>query len=120
MSPDRRFLAVLTPQSAAQVVDPEDGSLLFEFPSDLGDVSDVAFSPDAELLATVTGAGTLTIWRTADWKVELTLGSYEQRISYAAFAPDGEQPTDGGLPVVWSPSVATHPHTRIPRSSSGM
>jgi WD40 repeat protein len=50
----------------------------------------VQFSPDAQLLATVGGDGTLSRWRIADFTVVVTVGSgYQRTTTTFNFSPDG-------------------------------
>ncbi|NIS82526.1 MAG: hypothetical protein GTO14_20485 [Anaerolineales bacterium] len=56
----------------------------------LDDVSDVAFSPDGDLVASASMDGTVRIWRTADGELVRTIEAHEDHVLSLDFSPDGE------------------------------
>lgn len=51
--------------------------------------ANVVFSPDKELLASVTTGGKVTVRRTADWQEVLSFDSHHQGVARLSFSPDG-------------------------------
>jgi WD40 repeat protein len=67
--------------------------------------TDVRLSPDGRRLATLTGAGTVRLFATDDWREVGQLGSATGRIQAFAFSPDGSRlatlSLDAGQIIVW-------------------
>ncbi|WP_220207248.1 caspase family protein [Reticulibacter mediterranei] len=73
----------------------EDRSLLRIFPSHVGVVTSVAFSPDGELVLTGSSDFKARIWETVSGKLLITLEGHSGRIRSVAFSPDGSQVLTG-------------------------
>ena len=54
-------------------------------------VDDVAFSPDADDLATATADGQAQIWRVATWSQAKTFTGHTAAVNSVAFSPDGKK-----------------------------
>jgi WD40 repeat protein len=55
-----------------------------------GLVNDLAFNADGTRMATVSDAGTITIWDTQSWQEILIMPTRDHLLSGVAFAPDGD------------------------------
>jgi WD40 repeat protein len=56
-----------------------------------GRIADLAFSPDAALLATASDDRTIRLWRTSDWSERATLSGHGRAVADLAFSPDGRR-----------------------------
>ncbi len=91
-SPDSRFLAVVSPSSAAAIWDVtgREPRLKFTLAGHTGNTTSVVYRADGSQLATVGWDGQIKLWDAATGKEVFTITALGAKGSYAAaFSPDG-------------------------------
>jgi WD40 repeat protein len=85
--PAQRFVS---PQAASYARGVEDARALFPVQPRYPEAARaLAFSPDGQLLVTVSDRGEVTLWDADGWKERHTLPADPAGVSWVAFAPDG-------------------------------
>jgi WD40 repeat protein len=69
-----------------------------------GDITDVAFSPDGDTIATSGADGTVRLWATGTGVEQILLHGHTGPVSSVAFSPDGDRlvSVGVGLARVWA------------------
>jgi WD40 repeat protein len=89
ISPDNRYLAIVSPYNPIQIWRTRDWSLLYT----VGEPSaspDVVYSPNGEVLASWSDDKKIELWRTKDGSLLSTLTGHSSAISKVVFAPDSK------------------------------
>jgi WD40 repeat protein len=89
-SPDGGFLLVWQ-ENKIQIVNVDTNEIVGNLSGHLGNIYEVAFSPDMTRLATSSGDKTIRIW---DWEYRqelITLSAHDAAVSHVEFSPDGTQ-----------------------------
>src|SRR5262249_59932734 len=68
-----------------------------ELTADTRSARSVAFSPDASLLATGGGEGTITLWDASAWRPRSVLSGHDGQVNCVRFSPDGRTLASTGL-----------------------
>lgn len=90
-SPDGRLLAAGLGDNTIKVWQMEDGRLLHTLRGHTGGVYRVAWSPDGQLLASVSPYDkTIRVWRVQDGQLLHSLDEYAATIRSVAWSPDGQ------------------------------
>lgn len=107
ISADGRSLAANADGIACKVWDIATGEVLHNF-TDIGQIHQVAFSPNGSLIAAACGTH-IRIWNAATGELHHDLDGPEDPLAILAFSPDGTTLAGGGYTglAVWLWSVAT-------------
>ncbi len=99
LSPDGRYLAMTQwgdPEVDIRLWDFQTASMLPPLDFHTANVTDVAFSPDGEWLASCSQNGEVALWEVGSWELADSFTSYERGASALAFSPDGSLLAVGG------------------------
>jgi WD40 repeat protein len=102
--PGSRVLAVAGDNKTVRIQNPRTGALLATDAGHVGDITDIAFSPRATLLATTSTDGTARVWRVGGGLVTILIG-HKLYVTSAAFSSDGERvvtTSTDGTARVWN------------------
>lgn len=88
-SPDGKLIATGQANGVTDLLDPSRGHVTMSFKSDNVAVREVAFSPDQNYLAVMTGRR-VVLWDLKSREEHCTFGGHEQAVHSMAFSPDGK------------------------------
>lgn len=100
LSRDGRYLAFSqagVPQNAVRVWDFQEGQMLQPLDFHSGTVTDVAFSPDGQWLASCSLNGEVALWDVGSWDLANSFLPYERGAMSVAFSPDSHLLAVGGV-----------------------
>jgi len=99
LSKDGRYLAFAQwgdLEVDVRVWDFQEGQLLPPLDFHMANLTDVAFSPDGEWLASCSQYGEVALWEVGSWELADSFETYERGASALAFSPDGSLLAVGG------------------------